>query len=141
MAGIIDFSAHGVFTTATSEIPLTEDDWLAAGLASTNLIGSATLITSPGAGPNDAEWVANPEWQRWAKTFQQASIDTAIAVKRKNRSAFLGAANNLAGACQSCHEQFRITDRRGASEFASLKTDPDLAAYIRAWPSPEVSTQ
>lgn len=141
MAGIIDFSAHGVFTTATSEVPLTEDDWLAAGLASINLIGSATLITSHGPGPNDAIWVADPEWQFWAKAFQKASVDAAMAIKDKNRPDFLRAANDLANACQSCHDRFRITDQRPASEFAMATSRGNLGGYLRAWPAPETSAQ
>jgi hypothetical protein len=141
MAGVIDFSAHGVFTTATSEAPLAQDDWVAVGLASINLIGSATLITSAGSGPNDSAWIADPEWRRWATAFQQASVQSAAAIRDRDRGAFLRAANNLADACQSCHERFRINDRRSPSEFASQMADRSLAAYLRAWPAPAVLAQ
>ncbi|MBP9234220.1 MAG: cytochrome c [Hyphomonadaceae bacterium] len=135
MAGIIDFSAHGVFTLAISDKPLTDSDWTAAGLASINLIGSASLITLPGSGPDDADWIATPEWQVWAKTFQQASITTAIAIRGKNQAGFLAAANTLADACQSCHSRFRTIGRPDASEMASKPAPAELAAFVRAWPS------
>jgi cytochrome c553 len=118
MAGIIDFSAHGVFETSTSEIPLTESDWRAAGLASINLIGSATLITSAGTGPDDAEWVSDPEWRRWAQTMQSAGISAGAAIAQKDRSAYLNAASRLADACRSCHNQFRPEAPLSNSQFA-----------------------
>lgn len=136
MAGIVDFSAHGIFTTATSEMPLTDSDWLAAGLASINLIGSATLITSPGAGPHDEAWVADPEWRKWAAAYQDASLDTAVAIRSRNRAAFLTAANDLANACQSCHDRFRITDPRTHGQFAEQMAPRSLKQFVRAWPQP-----
>ena len=136
MAGIIDFSAHGIFTTATSETPLTDSDWLAAGLASINLISSATLITSAGAGPDDEAWVANPEWRHWAAAYQEASVDAAVAIRRKDRAAFLSAANDLANTCQSCHDRFRITDQRSRGQYAEQMAPRGLKDFVRAWPQP-----
>jgi len=118
MAGVIDFSAHGVFETSTSEMPLTENDWLAAGLASINLIGSTTLITTAGTGPDDAEWVSDPEWRQWAQTMQSASISAGTAIARRDRVAYLNAANHLADACQSCHKRFRPEAPLSNSQFA-----------------------
>jgi len=107
MAGIIDFSAHGVFSSATSEKALNDADWLAAGLAALNLVASTTLITTPGPGPDDASWVAQPEWRLWASRMQAASIDVGIAVRSKDRDALLDSADRLASACQSCHATYR----------------------------------
>jgi hypothetical protein len=120
MAGVVDFSAHGVFTSATSEMPLTEADWLAAELASINLIGSATLITLPGAGPHDAEWVSNPDYRHWAEAMQSASISAGAATVRKDRVGFLAAANRIAIACQSCHSMYRPDIPSAASQFAVI---------------------
>jgi hypothetical protein len=125
MAGVVDFSAHGVFTTATSEMPLTESDWLAAELASINLIGSATLITLPGTGPQDAEWVSDPDYRHWAEAMQSASISAGAATLRKDRAGFLAAANRIAIACQSCHSIYRPDIPSAASQFAAI---PDALA-------------
>jgi hypothetical protein len=107
MAGTIDYSAYGLFSVATTDRRLSEDDWLAAGLAAVNLIAATTLITSEGSGPNDAAWVADPSWRGWADAMQKASLDAAIAVREKDRAALLSSANQIAQACQSCHRQFR----------------------------------
>ena len=136
MAGVIDFSAHGVFTTATSEAPLTQDDWTAASLASINLIGAATLITSPGSGPNDPAWVADPEWRQLAKAYQEASVRSAAAIRDRDLDTLLRAANTLADACQACHDRFRITNPRPPAEFAVQMADRGLARHTRAWPAP-----
>ncbi len=107
MAGIIDFSSHGVFITATAEGPLSDTDWLAAGLAALNLISAATLITTPAAGPRDSAWVKDPDWRRFALDMQVSSINAGIAVRQKSRPALLASAERLAQSCQSCHDQFR----------------------------------
>jgi hypothetical protein len=119
MAGVVDFSAHGVFTTATSDTPLTENDWLAAGLTATNLIGSATLITLPGTGPHDAEWVSDPAYRRWAAAMQSASISAGAATLRKDQAGLLAAANQIAIACQSCHAVYRLDIPSAASQLAA----------------------
>lgn len=108
MAGIVDFSAHGVFKTATAEGELGEDDWIAAGYAAINLISASTLITSPGTGVHDAEWVADPLWRRISVDLQASSIDAGIAISRRNRKALLAAADEIAVACESCHARFRV---------------------------------
>jgi hypothetical protein len=136
MAGIIDFSAHGIFTTATSDMPITDVDWLAVGFASINLISSATLITSPGAGPNDEAWVTEPEWQLWAAAYQTAGIDAAVAIRHKDRGALLTSANDLANACQSCHDRFRVIDARTQGQYAEQMAPRSLKEFVRAWPQP-----
>ena len=107
MAGIIDFSSHGVCATATSESALSDNDWLAAEHASLNLVSAATLIMTPGSGPNDRSWVEDPDWRRFAFGMQTSSINAGVAVRQKNRPALLASADRLAQACQSCHDQFR----------------------------------
>jgi hypothetical protein len=136
MAGIIDFSAHGIFETATSEMPLSEEDWMAAGLASINLISSATLITSAGAGASDQAWIADPAWRRWAEAYQEAGVAAAVAIRGKNRAAFLAAANDIANACQSCHDLFRARDHRIERQLAAQIAPQTLEDFARAWPQP-----
>jgi hypothetical protein len=122
MAGIIDFSSHGVFLAAMAEGTLNENDWLATGLAALNLVGAATLITTAGAGPNDSSWVADPDWRQFAFDMQASSINVGIAVRQKNRAALLAAADRLARSCQSCHDQFRHDQPPGeATRLASAK--------------------
>lgn len=107
MIGVIDFSSFGVFLSATTERPLSEKEWNAAGLAALNLIGASTLITIAGTGPNDAKWTADPAWRQSASNMQAASVAAAIAVRSRNRDALTSAANTLADACQACHAKFR----------------------------------
>ncbi|MBI1362285.1 MAG: hypothetical protein GC155_18575 [Alphaproteobacteria bacterium] len=107
MAGIIDFSAFGVEKAAHATEPLNDKDWLSVGLAALNLVGASTLITLPGTGPNDATWVADPEWTKWAADMQTSATNVAIAVRRQDRAALNLAAADLGAACQSCHSQFR----------------------------------
>jgi hypothetical protein len=115
MAGIVDFSAQGVFETTTSEAPPSMQDWLAAGLATTNLIGASSLISLPGTGRNDAAWASDPVYRIWAEAMQAASINVGNAVMCKNRSAILPAADQLA---TSCHAHVSSDIPSSASQFA-----------------------
>jgi hypothetical protein len=121
MIGVIDFSSHGVFQTATTKDLLSDSDWYAASVAAINLIGSASLITLPGTGDEDAAWVADPRWRKWASAFQQASVDSAKAIGKHDRTALLLAADRIARACQSCHDDFRPElPKIDVTQFASL---------------------
>lgn len=120
MAGVIDFSAYGVFQAATSSKLLTEEQWSSAGLAAVNLIAASTLITLPSSQPQDAEWIADPEWLRKAADMQNASVLVGVAINRQDGPGLLKTANLLADSCQSCHDRFKPDlPKTDLSQFAS----------------------
>lgn len=122
MIGVIEFSSYGVFRSATSTKALTEQEWTAAGLASLNLIGSSSLITIAGTGPEDDAWVRDPRWRASAIDFRRASMDAGIAVRNRNADDLLLAANRIASACQSCHDNFRPQlPKVDVTQFASTR--------------------
>src|SRR5689334_19150696 len=86
MTGTINRSSYVVFQAAASPGDLSNDDWLRIGEAAVSLTGAATLITIPGTGPQDAEWVANPKWRGLSSDMQAAAIAVGVAASKKNRS-------------------------------------------------------
>lgn len=106
MIGVIDLSAQTVFDTA-SETTLTDAEWSRAGLAAINLIGASSLITLPGTGKSDADWVADPDWRMRATAMQKASLEAAIASRDRKQADLIQATQRLTAACQSCHDRFQ----------------------------------
>jgi hypothetical protein len=107
MNAIIDYWAFGVLFLSESKGALNDNDWRSLELASLNLTIAATAITVPGTGANDAAWVADPDWRKWAAEMQEAGAMLDTAVQQRNRSALSASANRLADACLACHKAFK----------------------------------
>jgi len=60
MLGPMHDASTDVFTAAMSPEALSDDDWLTAGRAAVDLVGSASTITLPGSGPQDIAWTTDP---------------------------------------------------------------------------------
>jgi hypothetical protein len=106
MVGDINAASGDVFRTNLSDKDLSDQDWLRMGEAAVSLTADATLITMPGTGPNDANWVADSRWMQSASDMQTASFDIGAAASRKDRAALSEATARLAQSCQSCHLVF-----------------------------------
>ncbi len=106
MAGSINRSSTDIFRAATSVKDLSQGDWLQVSEAAVDLIGAATLITTPGTGPNDGAWVADPRWLKLSTEMQAAGVVASIAARNKDRAALTDATARLAQSCQSCHMSF-----------------------------------
>ena len=106
MAGSINRSSTDIFRAATSAKDLSPGDWLQVSEAAVDLIAAATLITTPGTGPNDGAWVADPRWLKPSTEMQAAGVIASIAARNKDRAALTDAAARLAQSCQSCHMSF-----------------------------------
>ena len=106
MAGSIIRSSTDIFRAATSAKDLSPGDWLQVSEAAVDLIAAATLITTPGTGPNDGAWVADPRWLKPSTEMQAAGVIASIAARNKDRAALTDAAARLAQSCQSCHMSF-----------------------------------
>ena len=68
---------------------------------------SGKLIQIAGAGPNDAEWVANPEWKKFADEMSSAGMDALQAAQSKSVQGLNDAGDRLVASCESCHKKFK----------------------------------
>lgn len=118
MVALIDWSAYGIFSLASKDGPISDEDWTAAGLAAVNLIAAATLLTMRNSNDDDLRRLADPAWLGMAADLQNASVFVAIAVETRDRSDFRRTADMLAKTCQSCHDKFRALPPKDTSRFA-----------------------
>jgi cytochrome c556 len=106
MLGTMNEASFVIFQAGVSDQAPSDDKWRRISTAAITLVGDATLITVPGTGPSDAQWVANPEWPAFSAALQSASLAVGKAAVRMDREALTEATARLAQACQSCHARF-----------------------------------
>ena len=106
MRASVEIPADGIWAVQGSDKP-SEDDWLLADEDSVSLAGAATLISKPGTGKNDRQWVANADWQAWVRDLQTTAVRLRAAAKAKDTAKFSAAADHLSETCQSCHTKYR----------------------------------
>jgi hypothetical protein len=106
LIGIAQIPADGIWSAQAAD-SLTDDDWLLADEDSVSLAGAAALISKPGTGENDARWVANADWQSWARDVQKTALNLRAAAKAKDSARFNAAADHLSEVCQNYHTKFR----------------------------------
>ena len=117
MRANVETSADGIWAVQGAE-SLSENDWLLAEQDATNIIASASFISSAGNGPKDKTWQANADYQAWAKDIQDTGIKLLAAVKAKDQMKLGEAADHLAETCQGCHDKYRPeTPSDGVSRF------------------------
>jgi hypothetical protein len=107
MVALVDFAADGVWRPAASDMGLSDEQWLLAEQDAINLIASATLITTPGTGANDAQWVKDPDWRRWATEMRTVALEAKAAVDSKDQERLGLVGDRLVELCQACHQKFK----------------------------------
>jgi hypothetical protein len=110
MGGVIAFSAHVVEAIDSTEAPLTRDDWGAARLAASDLVASATLLTTTTSNGNllDAFRKRDDEWRALAKSMQDAGLAIVAAADARDRPALTAARKSMGEACRACHAHFDV---------------------------------
>jgi cytochrome c556 len=68
---------------------------------------SGKLIQLAGTGPNDAEWVVQPEWKQFADEMSASGMLALAAAQAKDGKALGDAGDKLVAACESCHKKFK----------------------------------
>jgi Cytochrome C' len=106
MRASVEIPADGIWAAQGAE-NLSDDDWLLVDEDSVSLAGAATLISRPGTGKNDREWIANADWQSWVRDVQTTALTIRAAAKAKDSAKFSAAADHLSEVCQSCHTKYR----------------------------------
>jgi cytochrome c556 len=65
------------------------------------------LVSQAGIGKSDAKWVANADYQDWARDLLKTSYEIRAAVKAKDFPGLGKAADHLQEVCEGCHTKYR----------------------------------
>ena len=108
MVGLVDDASHEIWNAATEKgKPKTDEDWFHLQHHATQVALSGTLITIPGTGKADAEWVTKPEWIKFSKELADAGLAALNAADKKDHAALSAAGDRLVTTCENCHKVFK----------------------------------
>lgn len=106
MVALVDHASEPLWLDAYQP-PTTDDRWREAEYNAYQLAVSGKLIQLAGTGPNDSDWVQNPDWIRLANELSAAGMDALAAAQARNIEAINLAGDRLVAACEDCHKQFK----------------------------------
>jgi hypothetical protein len=86
--------------------PQTGADWQVFIDAADAVIETAIDIKDGGAGPNDQQWAASPDWQAFTDRLIEAGTDARKAAENRDVDAMYAAGDILYPPCEECHIQF-----------------------------------
>jgi hypothetical protein len=86
--------------------PQTDADWQVFIDAADAVIETAIDIKDGGAGPNDQQWAASPDWQAFTDRLIEAGTDARKAAENRDVDAMYAAGDILYPPCEECHIQF-----------------------------------
>jgi hypothetical protein len=106
MRAAVEIPADGIWEAQSAE-KMTDDAWLLVDQDSVALASAATLISLGSPSKKDRQWVANRDWQAWARDVQKTALAIRAAGKAKDTEKLSTAADHLDEVCQSCHAKYR----------------------------------
>lgn len=106
MVALVDHASEPLWLDSYTA-PKTDGRWLEAEYNAYQLAISGKLIQLAGSGPNDAEWVADPQWQTMADELSDAGMQALNAAKAKDVNMLNTSGDRLVAACEACHKQFK----------------------------------
>jgi hypothetical protein len=108
MVGLVDHSSHSVWDAAVPEkAPKTDKAWQEVEHHAIQIAAAGSVIAMPGTGKSDAEWVKNPEWQKFAKELSDAGVEAWTAAKNKDKKAISDVGDKLVTICEGCHKAYK----------------------------------
>lgn len=106
MVALVDHAAHEIWEAGSAD-RLTGRDWQTVEQHAIQLVAAGALISLPGTGPRDKEWVATPAWRDWATKLTGGGLAALAAVEKSDQRALHAAGETIVDACFGCHEAFK----------------------------------
>jgi hypothetical protein len=106
MVALVDHAAHEIWEAGSAD-RLTGRDWQTVEQHAIQLVAAGALISRPGTGPKDKDWVASAAWQSWAKMLTEGGLAALAAVPKSDQRALKAAGEAIVDACFGCHEAFK----------------------------------
>jgi hypothetical protein len=106
MVAMVDFSAEPIWMTSYKP-PTSKEGWRDLEYHAYEVAVNGKLIQLAGTGPNDAKWVSNPDWTRFADAMSAAGMDALKGAQARDIAAVNLAGDRLVEACEGCHKVFK----------------------------------
>lgn len=118
MVALINEAADPIWVAAW-HTPESDRDWRTLERMAVQLEVGGALLTLPGTGPKDHEWVQAPAWQDWAKRLQTAGTEALSGIKARDLDAVARSGDDIVEICEGCHIAFKPALPTGG-EFGEL---------------------
>lgn len=106
MVALVDHASEPMWLDAY-EPPKTDEGWLETRYNAYQVVVAGKLIQLAGTGPNDRDWVAEPEWRTMADEMSSAGMQALRAADAKDVAALNTAGDRLVASCEACHAKFK----------------------------------
>jgi len=106
MVAMVDHASEPLWQDSYKP-PSTDAGWRETEYNAYQMAVNGKLIQLAGAGPNDAKWVADPDWKTNADAMSVAGMDALKAAQSHDAKALEIAGDKLVEACESCHRKFK----------------------------------
>lgn len=106
MVALVDYSSEPLWLDAY-EPPTTEEGWMMAEYNAYQMAIGGKMIQLAGTGPNDEDWVIEPDWIRLANDMTAAGMLALKAAQARDVRALDIAGDDLVESCESCHKIYK----------------------------------
>ena len=106
MVAMVDHAAEPIWVNGYKP-PTSEAGWRDLEYNAHEVAVNGKLIQLVGTGPNDAKWVANPDWIRYADAMSAAGMAALAAAKAKDVAGVNTAGDQLVESCEGCPKTFK----------------------------------
>jgi len=107
MVSVVDSHSHEIWDAAEKP-PTTEKEWATLEHAAATLAASGSLTEMSGNGPDDRQWLAKPQWDKYSQTLSDAGLAALRAVNAKDAMALNAAGDQLVLSCIACHKEYKL---------------------------------
>ena len=114
MVVLVNHSADPIWVAAWRP-PEDDKAWRALERNAFQLEIAGSLMTTPGTGPKDAEWAADPRWQAFSKQLHEAGRRAVEAIAARDMDAIRQSGDEIVEICEGCHMVFKPGDPTGGS--------------------------
>ncbi|MDB5452386.1 MAG: hypothetical protein JWO33_964 [Caulobacteraceae bacterium] len=133
MGHVVDFGsqavwhAQGSYVDATGEhsnVPTTEDGWIAAESGAITVAQTANLLKLPGYRQDDGDWVA------FSNALHDRAIDAQKAIQKQDPKAMFETGAALYQVCVDCHAKYVLPnlDNKTGEPIPGGPLDPKVVA-------------
>lgn len=106
MVAMVDHASEPLWIDAYQP-PTTEAGWIEAEHHAFQMMVNAVVIQLAGTGPNDEDWVVDPQWKGFARDMGEAGKDALAAARSRDPALLQLAGDDLVKSCESCHQAFK----------------------------------
>jgi hypothetical protein len=106
MVALVDHASEPLWVAAYKP-PKNDAGWRETEYDAYQVAVTGKLIQLAGAGPDDAKWVADPDWKQDADAMSTAGMNALKAAQSKDVKALDDAGSQLVEACEACHKKFK----------------------------------